>query len=134
MGSTNGNSNQGNSSQPASMFIDYALTWIDQQLEDPQNFPTHSEVAMKGDFERTIASPIFTLLYVILCHIYHQHFEIVDNLGQVPHLNALFAHFVAFTREFNLLASQDLLFMDPLFKALLKEDPQEMVASSTIIK
>ena len=32
----------GSASQPASMFIDYALTWIDQQLEDPQNFPTHS--------------------------------------------------------------------------------------------
>jgi hypothetical protein len=128
MGSTNGNS-----SQPASMFIDYALTWVDQQLEDPQNFPTHSEVAMKGDFEKAIAKPIFTLLYVIICHIYHQHFETVDNLGQVPHLNALFTHFTAYTCEFNLLAPQDLIPMEPLSKALSKGDRQEM-AGSMIIK
>lgn len=37
--------------QSASAFIDYALTWIDQQLEDPQKFPNHlGELVGGGGF------------------------------------------------------------------------------------
>lgn len=31
--------NNTNERQSASCFIDHALSWIDRQLEDPQNFP-----------------------------------------------------------------------------------------------
>lgn len=31
---------KGTELQPASSFIDFVLTWVDQQLEDPEQFPT----------------------------------------------------------------------------------------------
>lgn len=79
---------------------------------------------IREDFEKLIARPIFILLYIILCHIYEQHFQIVDLLGQVAHLNALFAHFIAFTTEFSLLSPLDTKRMDPLSRVLLRVNNQ----------
>ena len=129
--------------QSASAFIDYALTWIDQQLEDPQRFPNRLgnrdrvcvrdrntndddddgggvEGVIGGDFERTTAGPIFSLLFVIIYHIYQNHFGTVLELGQVAHLNGLFAHFFCFTQEFSLIAPQDRQLLAELSTALLK--------------
>ena len=74
---------------------------------------------MKGDFEKAVARPTFVLLHCILCHMYHCHFGMVEALGQIPHLNALFAHFIAFAREFVLLSAEEQSPMDQLSNALL---------------
>lgn len=100
------------------MFIDYALTWIDQQLEDPQKFPSRIEGNLRDGFELEIARPIFNLLYLILVHVYRQHFAAVSAMEQVAHLNALMKHFAAFTTEFDLIHSSDKRAMEPLLSLL----------------
>lgn len=104
--------------QSASTFIDYALTWIDQQLEDSQKFPIRLDGVIRPDFEKQVAKPIFTTLFAIVCHVYQKHYRQVDNMGQVPHLNALFSHFSAFSIEFELVSPADMRTMDPLRNAL----------------
>lgn len=39
---------KGTELQSASSFLDFALTWIDQQLEDPEKFPTRFGKPFEG--------------------------------------------------------------------------------------
>lgn len=80
----------------------------------------HSDGAVRPDFEKQVARPIFTLLYVTLYHVYTAHFEVVITLGQVGHLNALFAHFMAFSSEHSLIPTVDLLSLQQLAQMLIK--------------
>lgn len=116
--------------QPASMFIDYALTWIDQQLEDPQKFPVRLDGSIRPDFEVRIAKPIFTILFSIICHIYDSHFAVVESLGQTPHLNSLFAHFSTFSREFDLVSGLDLGILESLQNAIFQSCPNRQSADA----
>jgi MOB kinase activator 1 len=60
------------------------------------------------DFPVTIRS-IFRQLFRVLAHIYHAHFDVIINLQQESHLNTLFAHFICFAREFDLLERKEYL-------------------------
>ncbi|KAF5333004.1 hypothetical protein D9758_015174 [Tetrapyrgos nigripes] len=44
----------------------------------------------------------------IFAHIYHAHFETILHLRAEPHFNSLFAHFLAFGREYQLLEERDI--------------------------
>lgn len=90
------------------------------KLSAPPSSSGGVEGVIGGDFERTTAGPIFSLLFVIIYHIYQNHFGTVVELGQVAHLNGLFAHFFCFTQEFSLIAPQDRQLLVDLSTALLK--------------
>jgi hypothetical protein len=50
---------------------------------------------------------MYRLLLNVFAHIYHVHFPIILHLRSEPHFNSLFAHFLAFGREFGLLDMKD---------------------------
>lgn len=60
------------------------------------------------DFLTTVKS-IFRQLFRLFVHIYHYHYTQVLCLNEEGHLNSLFAHFIAFSREFDLLDKKDLV-------------------------
>jgi hypothetical protein len=51
---------------------------------------------------------IFKQLFRVFAHIYHAHFEMVVNLQEEAHLNTLFAHFICFARQFDLVERKEM--------------------------
>lgn len=82
------------------------------------------------EFERTLIRPIFTLLYYILAHIYEFHFEAITDLGEESQLNAVFCHFMAFSKEFGLLQGIDLEPLDSLYRKYFPKGASSSDANS----
>lgn len=55
------------------------------------------------------AKHIYKHLFRIFAHLYHAHFEHVLHLSIEAHFNSLFAHFLAFGKEFELLNLGELM-------------------------
>ena len=71
-----------------------------------------------------IIKAIFKFLFRAFSHIYGAHYEQILHLQQEGHLNTLFAHFVIFTREFQLLDEKEL---DPLKPLILGMESQNVI-------
>jgi MOB kinase activator 1 len=75
--------------------------------------PADSNVVLFTDqpfhpsFPATIKN-IYRQLLRVFAHIYHAHFNQVLHLRAEPHFNSLFAHFLAFGREYDLLDVRDI--------------------------
>lgn len=50
---------------------------------------------------------VYRQLLRVFAHIYHAHYTQILHLRSEPHLNSLFAHFLAFGREYQLLDEKD---------------------------
>jgi MOB kinase activator 1 len=50
---------------------------------------------------------IYRQLLRVFAHIYHSHYNQILHLRSEPHFNSLFAHFLAFGREYELLEVKD---------------------------
>lgn len=74
-------------------------------------------MALPKDFV-AINRRLYRLLFNVFAHMYWHHYDVLLQLGEVPHLNTLFAHFVYFTNEHGLLDPKDTVCMEPLMKAL----------------
>lgn len=98
---------------PAPQYVDYVLSWVQTVLRDESIFPTKSGSFFPKNFSMTIRT-IYKQLFRVLAHIYHSHFEIVVTLAEESHLNTLFAHFVCFSREFDLIDRKEYLPMQEL--------------------
>ncbi|KAI9173150.1 Maintenance of ploidy protein mob2 [Blastocladiella emersonii ATCC 22665] len=90
----------------APQYIDSATTWIQGQLDDPEVFPTKSGQPFPKDHPATVKTA-FKHMFRILAHIYHAHYDKILHLHAEAHLNTLFAHFVCFAKEFDLLDKKD---------------------------
>lgn len=51
---------------------------------------------------------LYRQLLRVFAHIYHAHYQQVLHLRSEPHFNSLFAHFLAFGREYELLEVRDI--------------------------
>ena len=51
---------------------------------------------------------IYRQLLRVFAHIYHAHFKEILHLRSEPHFNSLFAHYLAFGREYDLFDAKDL--------------------------
>lgn len=97
--------------QSASTFIDLALSWIDQHLEDITSKKGSLESIDLPAFLR-IMRQIFALYYFITAHFYcPAHFQQAVDDDHVSHLNTLYIHIVALATEFSLIAPSDLSVM-----------------------
>jgi MOB kinase activator 1 len=100
------------------------MSWVQRLLEDESVFPTKSGTPHllipngpadppfpKGrDFQPSFPSTakhIYKQLFRIFAHIYHAHFTEILHLSLEAHFNSLFAHYIAFGREYDLLDAQD---------------------------
>jgi MOB kinase activator 1 len=100
----------------APKYIDYLMTWVQDQLDDESLFP--SEIGK--DFPKTFmtsAKIIMKRLFRVYAHVYHQHFNEVVQLGEEAHLNTSFKHFIFFVQEFEMIHETELT---PLQELILK--------------
>ena len=110
---------------PAPTYIDYVMTWIQNLLNDEATFPTKSgqfypnyqscapltnSIPIGHDFPPSFPSTVkhvYRQLLRVFAHIYHAHFHQILHLRSEPHFNSLFAHFLSFGREYELLEIKD---------------------------
>ncbi|KAI0064072.1 hypothetical protein BV25DRAFT_1882738 [Artomyces pyxidatus] len=92
---------------PAPTYIDYVMTWVQNLLDDENSFPTKSGHDFPASFPSTIKH-VYRQLLRVFAHIYHAHYPQILHLRSEPHFNSLFAHFLAFGREYELLDMKDI--------------------------
>lgn len=63
---------------------------------------------------------MFGQLFRLFAHIYHDHYDKVLALNEEPHFNSLFAHFISFSREFDLLDKKEIQPLAELVDTMLK--------------
>ncbi|KAI8084452.1 Mob1/phocein [Halteromyces radiatus] len=106
---------------PAPQYIDYMATSIENLLSDESIFPTKAG----RDFPRemiVVVRRIFSQLFRLFAHIYYHHYDKVLSLHEEPHFNSLFAHFISFSREFDLLDKKELQPLQPLIDIYIKNE------------
>ncbi|GAA5948128.1 hypothetical protein JCM3765_007121 [Sporobolomyces pararoseus] len=91
---------------PAPQYIDYVLTWVEGLIKDEAVFPTKAGREFSPNFP-SVARHIYTQLLRIFAHLYHAHYQVYLHLSAEGHLNSLFAHFLTFGREFDLLEPKE---------------------------
>ena len=79
---------------------------ITKALEVVGSSPSHAGRDFQPSFPST-AKHIYKQLFRIFAHIYHAHFNEILHLSLEAHFNSLFAHYIAFGREYDLLDAQD---------------------------
>lgn len=104
----------------APKYIDYLMTWVQDQLDDESMFPSRIGVPFPKNFV-TIAKTMLKRLFRVYAHIYHQHFQHVVNLGEEAHLNTSFKHFIYFVQEFNLIEKRELAPLQELIDRLINK-------------
>lgn len=107
----------------APKYIDYLMTWVQDQLDDETLFPSKiggcSCVHWDGPSRlchtlipacpylpgvpfpknfMSVAKTILKRLFRVYAHIYHQHFDSVMRLQEEAHLNTSFKHFIFFVQ------------------------------------
>lgn len=92
---------------PAPMYIDYVMTWVQNLLDDENSFPTKSGREFPPNFPST-AKHVYRQLLRVFAHLYHAHYPQILHLRSEPHFNSLFAHFLAFGKEYELLEVKDI--------------------------
>ena len=81
---------------------------IQSQFDDESQFPTKSGHDFPKDFIVSVVKPIFRQLFRVFAHMYLHHYEKILHLEEEAHLNTLFAHFMCFASEFDLLDKKEL--------------------------
>lgn len=99
--------NNRSASLPANQYIEYALTWISNKINDQTIFPTKSGMAFPPSFLRDIKG-ICRQMFRIIAHIYWNHFEKIVHLSLEAHWISYFSHFISFIREFDLMEAKEL--------------------------
>lgn len=113
-------SSKGNIRVSAPEYVDYVMTWIEANLDNPSIFPVLEDDPWPDDFENYIAD-MFKRMFRIFAIVFHRLFDEFEKLEAAAHLNTVFKHFMFFSFEFNLFDEKEL----PALKALvdkLKED------------
>ena len=91
----------------AAEYIDYLMSWVENQLSNEILFPYKPGIPFPKDFKKII-KVIFKRLFRVYAHIYHSHFSHIMALEAEPHLNTSFKHFIYFIDEFNLVEDKEL--------------------------
>jgi len=114
----------------APRYVDYLMTWVQNQLDDERLFPTAIGVAFPADFKDCVRN-IFRRLFRVYAHIYYNHFERMSALGAEPHLNTCFKHYMYFVYEFNLIPKmEELAPLQELIDKLMERDVEQFGAGA----
>jgi len=108
---------------PAPKYIDFLLTWIDEQITNPGIFPVEEGQKFPRNFQ-AVAKNIYKRLFRLYAHIYCSHSEKIRSIGANAHLNTCFKHFVYFILEFQLLSKEDMAPLDKLIVKLKERDAE----------
>ena len=124
------NQDRKNVALSAPTYIDSVMSSVQNLLDDENVFPTKSSMSIDcftlytrflsptflfsasgQDFHPSFPSTIkhvYRQLLRVFAHLYHAHYPQILHLRSEPHFNSLFAHFLAFGREYELLEVRDI--------------------------
>uniref|UniRef100_A0AC35FU75 Uncharacterized protein n=1 Tax=Panagrolaimus sp. PS1159 TaxID=55785 RepID=A0AC35FU75_9BILA len=111
-------------------YIDYLFTSIQDELDDENVFPSQIGKAFPSHFVR-IVQTIVKRLFRVYAHIYHEHFELINNLKSTAHLNTSFKHFMLFVQEFKLMDTAELGPLHSLIQELIPSVVNEYAINGT---
>lgn len=100
----------------APQYVDFVMSSVQKLVTDEDVFPTKYGREFPSSFE-ALVKKICKYLFHVLAHIYSAHFKETLALELHGHLNTLYAHFILFAREFNLLDPKETAVMDDLTEA-----------------
>eukprot|EP01102_Stenamoeba_stenopodia_P009798 TRINITY_DN2901_c0_g2_i1.p1 TRINITY_DN2901_c0_g2~~TRINITY_DN2901_c0_g2_i1.p1 ORF type:complete len:217 (+),score=30.23 TRINITY_DN2901_c0_g2_i1:396-1046(+) len=98
-------------------YVEYLMSWVQQQLDDENIFPSKIGVSFPKNFVNIVKN-IFKRLFRVYAHIYHSHFPKIVSLGEEAHLNTSFKHFIYFVQEFELIDKKELAPLQELITTL----------------
>ncbi|KAI8098225.1 Mob1/phocein [Gilbertella persicaria] len=104
----------------APQYIDYMASSIQNMMNDESLFPTKSGSEFSPEF-CCLIKRIFGQLFRLFGHIYHHHYDKILSLHEEPHLNSLFAHFISFAQEFDLLEKKEIQPLQELMDIMMRE-------------
>lgn len=110
---------------PACNYINLAITYIQNQLQDEKIFPTNFGHNFDDNF-LFIIKRTYSLLVHIIGHLYFHHFQIIRELKLHGYLNSFLLHFSYFIQSFKLLESSDLEPLLDLISVLQIIDKNEL--------
>ena len=105
----------------APKYVDLLMTWIQEQIDNEEIFPSSVDIPFPKNFRDTISN-IFRRLFRVYAHIYYSHFHKIVSLGEEAHLNTCFKHFYLFIKEFNLVKKDELEPLKELIESLKLDD------------
>ena len=103
----------------ASQYIDFLMTWVEDQIHNEKVFPSQIGVQFPNNFDK-IVKLIFRRLFRVYGHVYHSHFDHVRLFEAEPHLNTSFKHFIYFVDEFGLIDERELRPLEELISEFHK--------------
>ena len=84
----------------AAQYMDLAIAWLEQIIDDPNLFPVKTSAPFPVDFIKNIVTPCMHILSAILSHQYVCHYQDhIQSLGMCDHLGTLIMHIDAIRRE-----------------------------------
>ncbi|XP_016432043.1 MOB kinase activator 2-like isoform X1 [Sinocyclocheilus rhinocerous] len=101
----------------APQYVDLVMTSVQKLVTDEEIFPTKYGKDFPNSFE-SLVKKVCRYLFHVLAHIYWAHFKETVALELQGHLNTLYAHFIVFVREFNLVEPKETCIMDDLSEVL----------------
>ncbi len=104
-------------SLPANQYIEYALTWMSNKINDQTIFPTKSGIAFPPSFLNDIRG-ICRQIFRMMAHIYWNHYDKLIHLSLEAHWSSYFSHFISFVREFDLIEPKELEPLSDLISVL----------------
>jgi len=113
----------------APAYVDYLMSWVQDQIDDDSIFPSKIGVPFPKNFQE-IAKTILKRLFRVYAHIYLAHFTEVICLQEEAHLNTSFKHFVYFTKEFNLIDKKEFTPLAELIEKLVLNDRLKAAAAA----
>lgn len=109
----------------APQYIDYIMTYVQKTINDETVFPTKHGQDFPAAFLDIHIKKVHRLLFHVLAHVYHAHFKEIVLLQLHAHLNAVFAHFVAFNLKFSTVDEKEMEVLDDLVVALKLVPPRD---------
>uniref|UniRef100_A0A3B3RA39 MOB kinase activator 2 n=2 Tax=Paramormyrops kingsleyae TaxID=1676925 RepID=A0A3B3RA39_9TELE len=106
----------------APQYVDFVMSLVQKLVTDEDIFPTKYGKEFPNSFE-SLVKKICRYLFHVLAHIYWAHFKETVALDLQGHLNTLYAHFIVFIREFNLVDPKETSIMDDLSEILCTPSP-----------
>jgi MOB kinase activator 1 len=102
-------------------YVDFVLSWIDAQMDDPRIFPVSETEPFPADFQSHYAKDMFKRMFRILAIVYSSHIDKIKSLDASAHLNTVFKHFLFFCLCFDLLEEQEMKALKPQCDRLIEE-------------
>ncbi|KJH44858.1 Mob1/phocein family protein [Dictyocaulus viviparus] len=91
---------------PAPVYIDYVMTWVQDQLDDEYIFPSQIGRSFPRNFIE-VCEGIMRRLFRIYAHVYTAHAARFSELKAAAHLNTSFKQFILFARQFQLIHARE---------------------------